>query len=169
MNMLPAFAPSPTSNLQELSDADIVRLRAAIDVEMRRRKIAFTIGQMGEQLTIAYFNATPGCPNLILAPPGTANVDALSRRGERYSIKTVCNGKKTGTIYPDPVDRDKQLFEYILLVRMTSEWALDAIYEFDWKAFVECRKWDKRMSSWYIGVSRKTLARAKEYTVILCG
>lgn len=161
--------PSPLESLLTedfllaLADSELVRLRAAVDVEMRRRKIALTIGQMGEQLAIDYFNRTRGNPNLIPAPPGTANVDALSRRGERYSIKSICNANKTGTVYPDPDNKEKQLFEYLLVVKMAKDWTLQAIYEFDWKTFVACRKWDKRMNAWYIGAGKTTLDNAKKY------
>jgi len=34
-----------------------------------------------------------------------ANVDALSRRGDRYSIKGVLDSKKTGTVYPDATNQ----------------------------------------------------------------
>lgn len=154
---------SSTIELQTLKDADLIRLRAALEIEMKRRKIAISVGQMAEELAVRFFNQTPGCPNLLPAPTGTSNVDALSRRGERYSIKGICNAKKTGTIYPDPEDRDKQLFEYILIVKITPEWQLKAIYEFDWKAFCECRSWDKRMNAWYVGASIRTLAKATRY------
>ena len=121
MNNSPTQLPLTDNLFLSLPDADLVRLRAAIEVEMRKREIALSVGQMGEQLAIDYFNRTPGNPNLIPAPAGTANVDALSRKGERYSIKTICNAKKTGTVYPDPDDREKQLFEYLLVVKMNRE------------------------------------------------
>ena len=54
---------------------------------------------------------------------GTENVDALSRNGDRFSIKTVCEGSKTGTIYPEPDDRDKQLFEHVLIVKLAEDWS----------------------------------------------
>lgn len=98
------------------------------------------------------------------APPGTQNVDALSRRGERYSIKTVMDARKTGTVYPD-ADPDKQLCEYLLIVKINPDWTLDAIYEFDWKGFVACRSWDKRTNAWYVGFAAKTLACARKYTL----
>jgi len=63
---------------------------------------------------VAHFNDTPGLPNLQIAPPGTKNVDSLSRDGDRYSIKTVLNAKKTGTVYPDRDQPEKQLFEFLL-------------------------------------------------------
>ncbi|WP_262691991.1 hypothetical protein [Kordiimonas aestuarii] len=158
-------AESLLNGLARIADADLVRLRAAVDVEMRDRGIAFTIGQMGEELVIDFFKKTPGCPNLTPAATGTANVDALSRKGERYSIKTVCNAKKTGTIYPDQEDKNKQLFEYLLVVKLRLDWTLEAVYEFDWRTFVACRKWDKRMNAWYIGISKKSLELAKQYSV----
>src|SRR5437867_1977696 len=104
-----------------MSDDGLVLLRAALDVEMRKRKIAFSVGGVGEGLAIEYFRKAPGLPKLQSAPRGTKNVDALSRNGDRYSIKTVCNAKKTGTIYPDADDRDKQLFEYVLLVKLAED------------------------------------------------
>jgi hypothetical protein len=152
------------SQLADFENADLIKLRAALDIEMRRRKIAFTIGQYAEELAIQFFIGTSGCPNLQAAPVGTQNVDAISRKGDRYSIKAVCNGKKTGTVYPDPDNSQKQLFEYLLVVKMNRDWSLEAIYEFSWDLFAECRSWDKRMNAWYIGASNKTLLRAKCYS-----
>ena len=45
--------------------------------------------------TVRYYNSTPNLPNLQAAPVGTENIDAISRAGKRYSIKTV-TGKTTG-------------------------------------------------------------------------
>lgn len=82
---------------------------------------------------------TPGRPNVQTAPTGTQNFDALSWHGDRYSIKGVLDGRKTGTIYPDSDERDKQLFEYLLIVRIDEDWQLIDVHEFDWKTFVEVR------------------------------
>ena len=96
---------------------------------MRKRKIAFSVGEVGERLVIDHFRKTHGLPKLQLAQKGTKNVDANSRSGERYSIKTICSAKKTGTIYPDPADKNRQLFEYLLIVRLNEDWTLAAIYQ----------------------------------------
>ncbi len=64
------------------------------------------------------------------------------RVGRSYSIKGVLDGRKTGAIYPDSADRDKQLFEYLLIVRISPESQLICIHEFDWKTFCEVRSWD---------------------------
>lgn len=149
--------------LANMAPADLVRLRAALDAEMKRRGVALSVGQMAEHLAIQYFNGTTGRPNLVAAPIGTANVDALSRRGERYSIKGILSAKKTGTIYPDPENPEKQLFEHLLVVKMKQDWSLEAIYEFSWELFLTCRSWDKRMNAWYIGVTVRNLANAVRY------
>src|SRR5437879_4282562 len=94
---------APKANIQVdlagMSDDNLMFLRAALDAEMRRRQMEFSVGGIGERLAIEFFKESPKLPNLQLAPRGTKNVDALSRTGDRYSIKTYCNAKKTGTIY----------------------------------------------------------------------
>jgi len=143
-----------------MPDDELVLLRAALDVEMRKRKIAFSVGGVGEGLAIEYFRRTSGLPKLQSAPRGTKNVDALSRKGERYSIKTVCNAKKTGTVYPDPDDRDKQLFECMLIVKLGENWSLESIHALTWAEFVKVRSWDKRMNAWYVAISSRAFAAA---------
>ncbi len=124
---------------------------------MRRRGVSFDVGEIGEALAIQHFNGTKGLPTLQAAPVGTKNIDAISRDGDRYSIKTRLKAKKTGTIYPDLSNPDKQLFEYILLVRINEEYQLESIHQFSWDQFVELRSWDKRMSAWYLSCSTKLL------------
>lgn len=144
-----------------MSDDELVLLRAGLDAEMRKRNIAFSVGSVGERLVIDYFRKTSGLHKLQAAPRGTKNVDALSRNGDRYSIKTVCNAKKTGTIYPDADDRDKQLFEHILIAKLAEDWSLESIHQLGWNDFVKIRSWDKRMNAWYVGISARTLGVSK--------
>lgn len=146
--------------VSKFADDEILQLRAALDVEMRKRGIAFTVGEVGEQLAVEFFKATAGLPNLQHAPTGTKNVDALSRNGDRYSIKTICKGKKTGTVYPDAKDADKQLFEYLLIVHLSDEWTLKSIHQLPWDSFLKARSWDKRMNAWYVSISGRALAEA---------
>ncbi len=147
------------TEIKTLSDEELIRLRATLEVEMRKRGVAFSIGDIGEKLAIDYFNSTLGLPNLKAAPTGTKNVDALSRNGERYSIKTQWKAKKTGTIYPDDHNKNKQLFEYLLIVHLNDKLALKVIYEFTWDQFVKVRNWDKRMNAWYISCSKRKLGQ----------
>ncbi len=93
---------------------------------------------------IAHFNATKGLPKLLRAPRGTKNVDALSREGDRYSIKTVLDAKKTGTVYPDTTNRDKQLFEHLLIVQLNQSLELESIHRLTWDQFAQVRQWDSQ-------------------------
>ena len=78
----------PPADLNKVSDDELVILRAGIETELNRRGISFSVGGVGEKLAISFFNSKPGLPNLLQAPAGAKNVDALSREGDRYSIKT---------------------------------------------------------------------------------
>ena len=147
--------------LEKMSDDELVLLRADMDVEMRKRGIAFSVGGVGERLAIDHFCKTSGLPNLQAAPRGTKNVDALSRNGDRYSIKSICSAKKTGTVYPDSQERERQLFEYMLIVRLSEKWTLESIHQLSWSEFVKVRSWDKRMNAWYVAISSRTLGAAK--------
>src|SRR5437870_3940798 len=87
-------------DLQLVSDNELISLRARVETEMRRRNISFSVGDIGEQLVIDYFNATPGLPNLMRAPRGTKNVDALSRDGESIFDKNDLESKKDWNCLP---------------------------------------------------------------------
>lgn len=126
--------------------------------EITRRGLGSTVGQFGERIAREFFDATRLLPKLVSAPNGTQNVDALSRTGDRYSIKTVCSAKKTGTIYPDRANADRQLFEYLLVIQLTETWELIAITQFTWVQFLEVRAWDRRMSAWYVPITRRALS-----------
>ena len=148
--------------LSNLDDKNLLISRVHVENEMASRNIAIDVGDMGEEFAIEFFNSTSGLSNLIKAPTGVKNVDAFSRDGERYSIKTLMKAKKTGTVYPDSHDPDKQLFEYLLVVCLDSKYQLDSIFLFSWKDFVKARAWDKRMNAWYIPGSKKRLQIAKK-------
>jgi hypothetical protein len=152
------------NGLVKMTDDELVLLRAGLDAEMRKRKIAFTVGDVGERLVIEHFRKTSGLPKLQSAPRNTKNVDAISRDGERYSIKTrrsASKARKTGTIYQPEQDKDKQLFEYLLIVQLAEDWSLESIHQLAWKDFVKVRSRDKRMTAWYVAISQRTLGAAK--------
>jgi hypothetical protein len=156
------LSPKPIRGLAlaKFTNEELLLLRVSLRAEMRKRGIADSVGAVGEQLAIEHFRKTPGLPKLQLAPRGTKNVDALSRNGDRFSIKTVCEGSKTGTIYPEPDDRNKQLFEFVLIVKLAEDWALESIHQLAWVDFVKVRSWDKRMNAWYVAISARTLGTA---------
>jgi len=149
------------ADLRKLDNDELVILRANIETELNRRGISFNVGEVGEKLVISFFNSKPGLPNLLQAPVGAKNVDALSRDGERYSIKTFMKAKKTGTVYLDEKDRDKQLFEYLVVAKLDTNYQLFAIYRYPWGDFVRIRAWDRRMNAWYLSLSKKNLDMAE--------
>jgi len=144
-------------DLSRLSDTDLLRLRSSIDREAFRRGLALSVGELGEKLAIDIYRTRPDLPVLAPAPKGTKNVDALSRDGERYSIKTLLRAKKTGTIYPDQGDPGRRLFESLLIVLLSDHLELVRIVALDWDQFCEVRSWDKRMQAWYVAKSKRVL------------
>lgn len=88
-------------NLQEKDTKEIIHLYSMSIKELKRRKVIRTnnvVGELGEYLAIEIYNNTPGLPNLAPAPVGTENIDAISRKGDRYSIKSTSNAT-TGVFY----------------------------------------------------------------------
>lgn len=81
----------------------MIRTYSLILKEMKQRKIIRSknvVADIGEQLVVNTYNKKPKFPKLQLAPEGTQNVDALSRNGERYSIKTTTlPNRSTGVFY----------------------------------------------------------------------
>ena len=64
-------------DLKKLEDGQLLLLRASVDAEMRRRNLGFSVGEIGEQLAINYFNTQKNLPKLQRSPRGSKNVDAL--------------------------------------------------------------------------------------------
>ncbi|MDR7945185.1 hypothetical protein [Achromobacter aegrifaciens] len=149
-------------DLDPLDDIQLLELRAAIDAEARKRGLSFNIGEIGEKLAVSLFKERPDLPVLAPAPRGTKNIDAISREGNRYSIKTLQRAKKTGTVYPDPLDKDRKLFEFILVVLLNDDLTLSRVVELDWEQFCAVRSWDIRMNAWYVARSKRALDRGRQ-------
>ncbi|MRV76307.1 hypothetical protein GJ700_31815 [Duganella sp. FT92W] len=146
------------NQISEISNEQLLELRLAVDELLEIRGLTLNVGELGEKLVLQHFNNTLGLPTLKEAPKGTKNVDALSKDGDRYSIKTALKAKKTGTIYPDSNNSEKQLFEYILIVTLSKKYDIQTIHRFSWEQFTQARSWDIRMNAWYIPISQKKLA-----------
>ena len=104
-------------DVEKLSVDELLGLYSQIIKSLKNRKVIRTknfVGEIGEYLAIRYYNSTPNLPNLQAAPVGTENIDAISRAGKRYSIKTV-SGKTTGVFYglepQGSATKDEQKFE----------------------------------------------------------
>jgi hypothetical protein len=149
-------------DLEKLSNDQIISFRIELEKELKGRGIKFSPGDIGEKLAIAFFNTKAGLDNLQKTSTGTKSVDAVSRKGDRYSIKTIKEGAKSGTIYPDPNKPNKQLFEYLLLALLDEEFELKSLHRFSWKQFMKIKLWDKTMNAWYVSKSKNTLTHGEE-------
>ena len=154
----------------ELKDCEVWDIYALSIKELKKRNLIRTrniVGERGEFLAIETYNNTPGLPGLQAAPEGTKNVDAISRKGERYSIKTITEpGKTTGVFYGcgniDDEDLPNQNFEYILIVIIGKDFQLKNIYELTWDQFLNNRKWHSTMTAWNLSITKKLLEDANK-------
>ena len=129
-------------DLSKLKDNEVIHLYSNSIKELKSRGILRTnnvIGELGEYLAIDHFCKTAGLPKLQAAPVGTQNIDAISRTGDRYSIKST-SGLSTGVFYglqPKGSDiPDNQKFEYVLICKFDENCDLEAIYQLTWNKFL---------------------------------
>lgn len=149
----------------DLKDSEVWDAYAFSIHELTNRSLIRTrniVGERGEFLAIETYNSTAGLPNLQAAPEGTQNVDAISRKGERYSIKTITEpGKTTGVFYGcGDVDNNEVLdkkFEFALIVLIGKDFQLKNIYELTWEQFLTYRKWHSTMKAWNLSITRNML------------
>lgn len=154
-------------NLEKFSNNEIIHLYWTIIKELKNRKIVRTknlLWDLWEYLTINQYNSTPWFPNLQLAPAWTHNIDAISRNGERYSIKSI-TWKTTGAFYwlndKEYIWLEKQLFEYVVIVTFWDDYILDKILEINWETFIEFKKWHSTMRWWNLTLTKKLLEKSK--------
>src|SRR3989344_706945 len=144
------------------NDDDIWNIFAYASKELKKRGLVRTrniVGELGEFIAIETYNEIPGLPKLQAAPEGTQNVDALSRKGERYSIKTISlPGNTTGVFHglSEPGTTEKEhKFEYVIVVVIDNNYDLVEMYEISWKQFLKHRRWHKTMRAWNISLTKQ--------------
>lgn len=154
-------------DINELKTEEIIRLYSETIKELKHRNIIRTnnvIGDLGEYLAISYYNNTAGLPNLSPAPVGTENIDAISRKGDRYSIKST-TGHVTGVFYglePKGSEKeDQQKFEFVILCKFTENCELEMILEMDWKTFLKNKRWHSRMQAWNLSLTKELQKQCK--------
>ncbi|MFC1711194.1 hypothetical protein ACFLZ1_01270 [Patescibacteria group bacterium] len=121
-------------------------------------------GERGEQLVINFYNNQKHLPKLQLAPPSTQNVDALSKKGERYAIKTIKEpNSTTGVFYG--IDRDinktKQKFEYLIIVIIDDLFQLHKIIEIRWDIVIKYIKWHSRVKAYNISLTKDLVKNSR--------
>jgi hypothetical protein len=154
-------------NLDNFTNDEIIHLYPQIIRILKERKVIHSknlIGDLGEYLAISYYCNTKGLPNLQRAPTSTKNIDAISRDGERYSIKSAST-TSTGTFWglnpPNSEEQDVQKFEYVIIVIFDENYMLTKIIEIDWNQFLKLKRWHSRMNAWNLPVNSKLEAVGK--------
>ena len=154
-------------DLSKLTDDEIVNLYSQTIKELKARDIIRTknvLGDLAEHLAVDIYCKTPGLPNLQKAPIGTQNIDAISRAGERYSIKAT-TGNGTGVfsgLQPKgSTEKDKQKFEYVIVCKFDNDYRLKLIYELTWDVFVKHKKWHSTMKAWNLSLSKDLLKECR--------
>jgi len=152
---------------EKLNDLEIIKLYGNVVKELRSREIIRTknvVGDLGERLAIDYYTNTVGLANLKDAPTGTQNIDAISRDGERYSIKAL-TANTTGVFYGLPHKGSdepiQQKFEYLIIVKFNDSYELEKILELTWEQFLKYKKWHSRMTAWNVTLSKKLIDESK--------
>jgi hypothetical protein len=147
----------------KLDDDGVWKLYSTSIKELRRRRLIRTkniVGERGEYLTIKFYNSKKGEPKLQRAPPGTKNVDALSVKGDRYNIKTVTAPRRiTGAFWglnpPGSEEKDRRIFEFLIIVVLDEDLELKEILEVSWELFLENKTWSKRMKTWRVPLTNE--------------
>lgn len=155
-------------NLEKIKNSELIQLYSRSIKELKNRGIIRTkniTGELGEYIAVDFYNKTSNLPNLQFAPPSTENIDAISRKGERYSIKTITNKGSTGVFYGLPsIESDEvptQKFEYVIIVKLNDDFELENILELTWNQFLENKKWHSRMNAWNLSYSKKLITESK--------
>jgi len=148
-------------NLELLSNEQLIESYSKIILLLKKRKVIRSrnlIADLGEYLATSHYCNTIGLPNLQFAPKGTKNIDAISRNGERYSIKSTST-TKTGSFWglnpPGSEEEEIQKFEYVIVVIFNENYKLIKIVELNWNQFLKLKRWDSRMNVWYLGINSK--------------
>ena len=152
---------------KDLDNSSLITSYGELLSEMRKRGIIrsknFT-GDLGEFIAIDYYSRTKGLPRLQFAPPSTKNIDAISVAGDRYSIKTTTT-HTTGVFYGLEKDASfkstKQIFEYLIIVKLGDDYSTELILEADWPTFFKHKHWHSRMKAFNVVITNDLIKDSK--------
>ena len=147
-------------DVDKLSTDEIISLYPKILKELKSRNVITTnnlIGELGEYLEIQNYNKLPNLPTLQKATASTQNIDAISNKGERYSIKSA-SGAATGVFHSLSGEKD---FEYLIIVIFDKDYQLINILEYEWEEFLNIRKLKKPENKFNVPLTKKVLEIGK--------
>jgi hypothetical protein len=138
---------------------DIISIYSDVITELKNRDVIRTndlAGDFGKYLAINHYNTTSSLPNIIEAEVGTGsgNIDAISKNGDRYIIKTTTSNLAGPFIGPVSKDVENQQFTYLIIVKLNKELRLEKILEVSWEVFLKYKHWYEDTNSWNIDISK---------------
>ena len=143
-------------DISNLQTEEIINLYPTILKELKERGVITTnnfIGEVGEYLAIETYNKQSNLPTLQKAFASTQNIDAISNKGERYSIKSA-SGTATGVFHSLSGTKD---FEYLVIVIFDKDYQLLKILEYSWDEFLKIRKLKKPENKYNVPLTKKTI------------
>lgn len=146
--------------ISNLSTEEIINLYPAILKELKSREVITTnnlVGELGEYLAIENYNKQGNLPTLQKASTSTQNIDAISNKGERYSIKSA-SGSATGVFHSLSGDKD---FEFLVIVIFDKDYQLLKILEFTWDEFLTIRKLKRPENKYNVPLTKRILDSGK--------
>lgn len=155
-------------DLGRYDDDGLIELYCDVLNELKERRIIRSknvIGDLGERMALKYYHESKDFPNLKMYDTNMQHVDAYSTKGNKsYSIKATTTGT-TGVVRSvgtpeDPTEPEK-LFDYMIIVKFDDNFRTEAVYEIDWKTFLEERHWHSTMKAWNIVLTQRVKDRAK--------
>ena len=147
-------------DISKLSTEEIISLYPKILKELKSREIITTnnlIGELGEYIAIENYNKIGNLPTLQKATASTQNIDAISNKGERYSIKSA-SGTATGVFHSLSGEKD---FEFLIIVIFDKDYQLLNILEYTWEEFLSIRKLKKPENKYNVPLTKKILGLGK--------
>jgi len=150
--------------LENLSEMELIHCYSEIVSKLYEKGIIRTkniSGEFDERFVIDHYKKTSTLPNLQRTQTGTKNIDATSRKGERYSIKTITGSNTTTSVIYGDLREDKPLFEYLIIIHLDNKYLSDLILELTWKSACNNKKWHKTMKGYNFRVGEKLMKDAK--------
>ncbi len=144
---------------------ELIKIYGDLIKEMKNKNLIRTknvVGDFGEYIAIDFYSKLCYI-KLQAAPTSTKNVDALSTKGDRYSIKCTTT-TTTGTFWGLGKDcplNIKPLFEYVIVVQLDENYQPLLILEVEWDVFLKHKHWHSRMNAYHLSISKPLINDSK--------
>lgn len=160
-NMIPSIG--------RLNDDELWSQYSYVLKELKRRNLVRSkniVGDKGEFLAEKIYNSIPNEPKPQLVFKGTQNVDAISRNGKTYNIKTITMPNRTTSVFyglePRGSDKpDAKTFDYVILVILDRDLNPKEVLEINWDTFIKLKSWHSRMNAWNLSINEELRKSAR--------